>query len=361
MKKEICILGLGALVLFNGCAKTPDANGNFAVNETQNEEIKDTELYEENNVEWNIENSGEQFHLQAVLPENLKNVKLYNIQMKLEENSMSADEIWDMLVGEDIGYGDVTEQTNKEIENQMKSEDTLEQTNNNQMVQNGVIPYTYLQSNDGEVMISWNNQDLTLTDEKLLKRIKNAEGSINGEMDTAENVLKEKLAQLGLNDISIIKEENGGAEGQEIQFVPVVHQLPIAYEGITDINSPRIYGQINIVDGQIAQLYLLNGFLKEETSEEQSSIITVEKLHNIMTQAIKDKRINICSEIVYTHLSLEYYPMLENGNIVLLPAWHIYLTSEEKEQISDEVWSEMQSNGIVPFNIYINAVTGDFL
>ncbi|MDE5937783.1 MAG: hypothetical protein K2H37_01705, partial [Lachnospiraceae bacterium] len=64
-----------------------------------------------------------------------------------------------------------------------------------------------------------------------------------------------------------------------------------------------------------------------------------------------------------TQAELVYYPTLEEGKLILTPAWHIYIPMKEMQEsleTGDQAWQEAAANGAA-WNIYMDAVTGELI
>lgn len=69
------------------------------------------------------------------------------------------------------------------------------------------------------------------------------------------------------------------------------------------------------------------------------------------------------SKAKLTQAELIYYPTLQEKELILTPAWHIYIPLNERidaMESGDTVWQEAVESGAA-WNIYLDAVTGELI
>lgn len=183
----------------------------------------------------------------------------------------------------------------------------------------------------------------------------------------AKDILLEKLAVLDITEIHIFRAlyyELDGIAFYELAFTPSYETIGVASEfGQIALGEVRPGGTAWITEDGIATMRLEDYCGKITEQSENGKILTFSQVTDILGKYLEDDTFRGNSKAKLTQAELVYYPALRESELILTPAWHIYIPLNEMMdamESGDTVWQETFENG-ASWNIYLDAVTGDLI
>ena len=229
-----------------------------------------------------------------------------------------------------------------------------------------------LRKNDGtsEVIIkddsfSYNNNSL-MKNKAELKREIETDISNDFTIDDAWNMLVEKYKQADLGDIEkqciyTIYYEDGDSE-YGIDYTQLVNGLPLVTSaGSASLNDLQtlVHGNAIVSKDGISEIQSEYTFW-EITGEEDTEIIDIYKLMELLAKYAADGKIKCSDKIIYKRCELSYLPDTKDWQTAnLTPVWRVYIPYAEYEKITEENQELWGKN--ITMSIVIDAVTGDII
>lgn len=183
----------------------------------------------------------------------------------------------------------------------------------------------------------------------------------------AKDILLEKLAVLDITEIHIFRAlyyELDGIAFYELAFTPSYETIGVASEfGQIALGEVQPGGTAWITEDGIATMRLEDYCGKITEQSENGKILTFSQVTDILGKYLEDDTFRGNSKAKLTQAELVYYPALRESELILTPAWHIYIPLNEMMdamESGDTVWQETFENGVA-WNIYLDAVTGDLI
>ncbi len=176
-------------------------------------------------------------------------------------------------------------------------------------------------------------------------------------LQDAEDLLKEKLSLLGIEDIYLYEadaHEGGGYYFYEVRFVPFVEGVPVAYSfGQMVVTEVYPDGNAWICPEGVADLSLENFCMEKASEGEKAPVLSWNKLKKLLETYLEDGSLVCREDVSFSTVELVYYPRKKEGELELTPMWNLHTDMGEYvdyagEHGMDTVW-----------NIYLNAVTGE--
>lgn len=183
----------------------------------------------------------------------------------------------------------------------------------------------------------------------------------------AEEILLEKLAVLDITEISVFEAfyyELDGTAFYELVFSPSYEKIKVASEfGSVKLGEVCPRGTAWITEDGIAAMRLEDYCGKLTEQSENGKILTFPQVTDVLEKYLENNMLCGSSKAKLTQAELVYYPTLEEGKLILTPAWHVYIPMKEMQELleaGDQAWQEAAANGAA-WNIYMDAVTGELI
>lgn len=183
----------------------------------------------------------------------------------------------------------------------------------------------------------------------------------------AEEILLEKLAVLDITEIHIFRAfyyELDGTAFYELAFTPSYEMIGVASEfGQIVLGEVQPRGTAWITQDGIAIMNLEDYCGKIVERSETGNILTFSQVTDILEKYLENNTLCGNAKAKLTQAELVYYPTLREKELILTPAWHIYIPLNERMdamESGDTVWQEAVENGTA-WNIYLDAVTGNLI
>lgn len=183
----------------------------------------------------------------------------------------------------------------------------------------------------------------------------------------AKDILLEKLAVLDITEMHISRAlyyELDGTAFYELAFTPSYETIGVASEfGQIVLGEIQPRGTAWITKDGIATMCLEDYCGKITKQSENGKILTFSQVTDILEQYLKNNTLCGNSKAKLTQTELVYYPTLRESELILTPAWHIYIPLNEMMdaiESGDKVWQETVESGTA-WNIYLDAVTGELI
>ena len=188
--------------------------------------------------------------------------------------------------------------------------------------------------------------------------------SANFSVSRAKDILLEKLAVLDITEINISRAlyyELVGTAFYELIFTPSYEKLPVASEfGQIVLGEVHPRGTAWITADGIAAMNLEDYCGKITEQSETGNILTFPQITDILEKYLANNTLCGNPRAKLTKAELVYYPTLRDSQLILTPAWHVYIPLNEMEtalEAGDKAWQEAADEGAA-WNIYLDAVTG---
>ena len=188
--------------------------------------------------------------------------------------------------------------------------------------------------------------------------------SANFPVSRAKDILLEKLTVLDITEINISRVlyyELGGTAFYELVFTPSYEKLPVASEfGQIVLGEVHPRGTAWITADGIAAMNLEDYCGKITEQSETGNILTFPQVTDILEKYLANNTLCGNPRAKLTKAELVYYPTLRDSQLILTPAWHVYIPLNEMEtalETGDKAWQEAADEGAA-WNIYLDAVTG---
>ncbi len=235
---------------------------------------------------------------------------------------------------------------------------------------------------DGQKEVSFaRNTSVSYVDEILKKNCdaiykKAPEIDVTGDSETAparfpvshaEDILLEKLAVLDITEIHISRAlyyELDQTAFYELAFTPSYETIGVASEfGQIVLGEVQPRGTAWITEDGIATMRLEDYCGKITEQSENGKILTFSQVTDILGKYLENNTFCGNPKAKLTQAELVYYPTLRESELILTPAWHIYIPLNEMMdamESGDKAWQETAENGMA-WNIYLDAVTGELI
>ena len=235
---------------------------------------------------------------------------------------------------------------------------------------------------DGQKEVSFaRNTSVSYVDEILKKNCdaiykKAPEIDVTGDSETAparfpvshaEDILLEKLAVLDITEIHISRAlyyELDQTAFYELAFTPSYETIGVASEfGQIVLGEVQPRGTAWITEDGIVTMRLEDYCGKITEQSENGNILTFSQVTDILEEYLENNTFCGNSKAKLTQAELVYYPKLQESELILTPAWHIYIPLNEMMdamESGDKAWQEAVENGTA-WNIYLDAVTGELI
>ena len=182
-----------------------------------------------------------------------------------------------------------------------------------------------------------------------------------------KDILLEKLAVLDIMEIHISRilyYELDGIAFYELVFTPSYETIGVASEfGQIKLGEVQPRGTAWITEDGIAMMRLDDYCGKITEQSENGEILTFSQVTDILERYLESNTFCGNSKAKLTQIELVYYPTLRESELILTPAWHIYIPLNEMIEAlesGDKVWQEAVEEGAA-WNIYLDAVTGEVI
>ena len=183
----------------------------------------------------------------------------------------------------------------------------------------------------------------------------------------AKDILLEKLAVLDITEIHISRAlyyELDGTAFYELAFTPSYETIGVASEfGQIVLGEVQPRGTAWITEDGIATMRLENYCGKITEQSENGKILTFSQVTDILGKYLENNTFCGNAKTKLTQAEFVYYPTLRESELILTPAWHIYIPLNEMMdamESGDKAWQEAVENGTA-WNIYLDAVTGELI
>ena len=183
----------------------------------------------------------------------------------------------------------------------------------------------------------------------------------------AKEVLLEKLAVLDITEIyisEIFYYELDGITFYEFLFTPSFEKIGVASEfGELKLGEVHPRGTAWITEDGMAMMSLEDYCGKIIKKSEKGKDLTFPQVTDILEKYLKNNTFCGGSKTKLTRAELVYYPTFREPELILTPAWHIYIPLREMIEAlesDDRAWKEAFAKGTA-WNIYIDAVTGELI
>lgn len=158
--------------------------------------------------------------------------------------------------------------------------------------------------------------------------------------------------------------ELDGTAFYELLFTPSYGTIGVASE-FGQIVAGEVHpgGTAWIMEDGIATMNLENYCGKIMERSETGNVLTFPQVTDILEKYLENNTLCGSSEAKLTQAELVYYPTLQESELILTPAWHIYIPLHEMEmalEAGDKAWQEAAGAGAA-WNIYLDAVTGKMI
>ena len=182
-----------------------------------------------------------------------------------------------------------------------------------------------------------------------------------------KDILMEKLAVLDITEIHISRilyYELDGVAFYELLFMPSYETIGVASEfGQIALGEVMPRGTAWITEDGIATMSLDDYCGKIKEQSENGEILTFSQVTDLLETYLEKNTFCGNSRAELTQAELVYYPSLRESELILTPAWHIYIPLNEMLEAlesNDKAWQEAVENGAA-WNIYLDAVTGELI
>ena len=183
----------------------------------------------------------------------------------------------------------------------------------------------------------------------------------------AKEILLEKMAVLDIAEIHIFRAlyyELDGTAFYELAFTPSYETIGVASEfGQIVLGEVQPRGTAWITEDGIATMRLENYCGKITEQSENGKILTFSQVTDILGKYLENNTFCGNAKTKLTQAEFVYYPTLRESELILTPAWHIYIPLNEMMdamESGDKAWQEAVENGTA-WNIYLDAVTGELI
>ena len=183
----------------------------------------------------------------------------------------------------------------------------------------------------------------------------------------AKDILLEKLAVLDITEIHISRAlyyELDQTAFYELTFTPSYETIGVASEfGQIVRGEVQPRGTVWITEDGIATMRLEDYCGKITEQSENGKILTFSQVTDILGKYLENNTFCGNSKAKLTQAEIVYYPTLRESELILTPAWHIYIPLNEMMdamESGDKAWQETAENGMA-WNIYLDAVTGELI
>ena len=183
----------------------------------------------------------------------------------------------------------------------------------------------------------------------------------------AKDILLEKLAVLDITEIHISRAlyyELDQTAFYELTFTPSYETIGVASEfGQIVRGEVQPRGTAWITEDGIATMRLENYCGKITEQSENGKILTFSQVTDILGKYLENNTFCGNAKTKLTQAELVYYPTLREKELMLTPAWHIYIPLNERMdamESGDKAWQEAFESGAA-WNIYLDAVTGELI
>jgi hypothetical protein len=183
----------------------------------------------------------------------------------------------------------------------------------------------------------------------------------------AKDILLEKLAVLDITEIHFSRAlyyELDETAFYELAFTPSYETIGIASEfGQIVLGEVQPRGTAWITEDGIATMRLEDYCGKITEQSENGKILTFSQVTDILGKYLENNTFCGNPKAKLTQAELVYYPTLRESELILTPAWHIYIPLNEMMdamESGDKAWQETVENGMA-WNIYLDAVTGELI
>ena len=183
----------------------------------------------------------------------------------------------------------------------------------------------------------------------------------------AKDILLEKLAVLDITEIHFSRAlyyELDETAFYELAFTPSYETIGVASEfGQIVLGEVQPRGTAWITEDGIATMRLEDYCGKITEQSENGKILTFSQVTDILGKYLENNTFCGNPKAKLTQAELVYYPTLRESELILTPAWHIYIPLNEMMdamESGDKAWQETAENGMA-WNIYLDAVTGELI
>ena len=183
----------------------------------------------------------------------------------------------------------------------------------------------------------------------------------------AKDILLEKLAVLDITEIHFSRAlyyELDETAFYELAFTPSYETIGVASEfGQIVLGEVQPRGTAWITEDGIATMRLEDYCGKITEQSENGKILTFSQVTDILGKYLENNTFCGNPKAKLTQAELVYYPTLRESELILTPAWHIYIPLNEMMdamESGDKAWQETVENGMA-WNIYLDAVTGELI
>ncbi len=225
------------------------------------------------------------------------------------------------------------------------------------------------------------NTSVSYVDEKLEKSCdaiyrkaleidvtKGSEGvSVKFPVSRMKEILLEKLAVLDIMEINISRILYYGLEGTafyELVFTPSYETIGVASEfGQIVLGEVQPRGTAWVTEDGIATMNLENYCGKIMGRSEKGGVLAFSQITDILAKYLENNALCGNPKAKLTQAEIVYYPTLRESELILTPAWHIYIPLNEMMdavESGEQAWQETVDNGAA-WNIYLDAVTGKLI
>ena len=150
----------------------------------------------------------------------------------------------------------------------------------------------------------------------------------------------------------------------ELAFTPSYETIGVASEfGQIVLGEVQPRGTAWITEDGIATMRLEDYCGKITEQSENGKILTFSQVTDILGKYLENNTFCGNPKAKLTQAELVYYPTLRESELILTPAWHIYIPLNEMMdamESGDKAWQETAENGMA-WNIYLDAVTGELI
>ena len=183
----------------------------------------------------------------------------------------------------------------------------------------------------------------------------------------AKDILLERLAVLDITEIHISRAlyyELDQTAFYELTFTPSYETIGVASEfGQIVLGEVQPRGTAWITENGIATMRLEDYCGKITEQSENGKILTFSQVTDILGKYLENNTFCGNPKTKLTQAELVYYPTFRESELILTPAWHIYIPLHEMMdamESGDEAWQEAFESGAA-WNIYLDAVTGELI
>ena len=183
----------------------------------------------------------------------------------------------------------------------------------------------------------------------------------------AKDILLEKLAVLDITEIHISRAlyyELDQTAFYELAFTPSYETIGVASEfGQIVLGEVQPRGTAWITEDGIVTMRLEDYCGKITEQSENGKILTFLQVTDILGKYLENNTFSGNAKAKLTQAELVYYPTLRESELILTPAWHIYIPLHEMMdamESGDNAWQQAVENGTA-WNIYLDAVTGELI